>query len=64
MNVNLFKANLGEYGCEEAQLDVAKRLLKDSTDPGFSERGRSKFWMNLTSYNCNLYTKCNVIVIF
>ncbi|CAG7719866.1 unnamed protein product [Allacma fusca] len=37
LSVHLLKANLAEDGCEEAQLDVAKKLLEDSDDITTSE---------------------------
>lgn len=42
MSVHLLKANLAEDGCDAAQLDVAKKLLQDSTDPTFLESTQSK----------------------
>lgn len=41
MSVHLLKANLAEEGCEESQLDVAKKLLQDSRDPELLESAQS-----------------------
>lgn len=42
MSVHFLKANLAEEGCQEAQLDVAKKLLQDSKDADFMESVQSK----------------------
>jgi hypothetical protein len=37
MSVHLLKANLAEDGCDEAQLDMAKKLLESVGDPAQEE---------------------------
>lgn len=41
MSVHFLKTNLAEDGCEEAQLDLGKKLLQDSKDPELLESSQS-----------------------
>ena len=40
--MHLLKANLAEDGCEEAQLDIAKKLLEESEDIATCEATQRK----------------------
>jgi hypothetical protein len=42
MSIHLLKANLAEDGCDEAQLDVAKKLLNGDSNDVPSEAMQSK----------------------
>lgn len=42
VSINILRANLAEEGDEDAQLDVAKRLLQESSSTGVPERSQSK----------------------
>lgn len=41
VSVNLLKANLAQDGCEEAQLNVAKKLLSDESNEPTATKSKS-----------------------